>query len=268
MLQSESLYFKYKKSKLHCIKMGQGDEVLIVFHGYGERANHFKILAKKIEHKYTVYSFDLPMHGETWWKGKKIDRLVFKTITEQILKFEGKDKCSLLGVSFGARIALSILEMMSEQVSKIYLVAPDGILSSGWYKAIHRVPNSFKRLVFKFLANGSTVRLAKKWHKKGWLNHHNYRFIEVHLSNYKKRRRLLVYWLSLPSLQPDWRQVKNKLIDYSIPLKVFLATRDEVIPSAAGRIISDDVEQAEIIFMNSNHQQAFRTFLRKAEQFF
>lgn len=258
--------FKYEKSIINCLKVGNGDELLVAFHGYGDRASLFAQMVKRMPERFTLYAVDLPIHGKSEWKGKRIEGELYIWIIRQVLEVEKAIYCSLMGFSFGGRIALYLTEQVPYLVKNIYLIGPDGIVASGLYRAVQQVPEILKRLSFKLLINGQTTRLTKSLYKRGWINHHSYRFTEINFASRKKRRRLLVYWMSLRNVNPDWDKVRKKIVEHKIQMKIFLGTHDEVIPSRAGRMISDEVTDAEVVFLNANHKQLNKVFFHRAEQ--
>jgi pimeloyl-ACP methyl ester carboxylesterase len=264
---AEHISLPYGKSTFHCLKMGTGDELLLAFHGYGERCSLFRPLIRDMPERFTLYAVDLPMHGQTWWRGKRVRGEAFTWLIRKILKREDAVSCSLMGFSFGGRLALYLTEQVPHLVGNLYLIAPDGIAASGIYSYVQRVPYLVKRLTFRFLVNGPMARLATKLYSRGWLSHHNHRFVEVHFSNFRRRRRLLVYWLSLDGVTPDWEKVRMTIREHGLKVKLFLATRDEIIPSKAGKLLTEGVDSAEIIFLNANHNQVRKVFFKRASQF-
>ncbi len=264
-LSIEHIQLNVNSSKIHCIKAGRGKELLLAFHGYGERCSMFLPVANKLPERYTLYAIDLPIHGESEWKGKKIKGEIFVDIVQQILKKEKANRCSLMGFSLGGRIALYLTEKIPYLIHNIYLIAPDGIVTSSIYRNVQRVPDICKRVSFKLLVNKYSLKLAKRLHKRGWLNHHNYRFTEVHFATAKKRRRLLIYWMALDGFDPNWKKTQKLIKEHQIKMKIFLGTHDEVIPSSAGRILTEGLDNAEIVFLNSNHRMMNRVFFKRVE---
>ncbi len=246
--------------------MGKGKEVLVAFHGYGERSSLFVPIARKIPNRFTVYSVDLPMHGKSGWKGKKIDGQLFSWIIREILKREEQLFCSLMGFSYGGRLALYLTEKVPHLIQNVYLIGPDGIMASGLYRLVQKVPDPLKRMTFRFLVNAQMVRLARSFYKRGWINHHNFRFSEVNFASRQKRRRLLIYWMSMNQVDPKLERVKEKLCEHQISMRVFLGTHDEIIPSRAGRILTDDVGHVEVTFLNANHKKLNKVFFNRIEE--
>ncbi len=262
----EHINLAYGKSNIHCLKTGNGKELLVAFHGYGERCSMFLPVVRKMPERFTLYAVDLPLHGESHWKGKKIKGRDFIWILREIIKRENAVYCSVMGFSLGGRVALYLTEKIPHLIQNVYLIAPDGILSSGLYRTIQKIPDLVKRTSFRVLVNKHTAKLAKRLFNRGWLNHHNYRFSEVHFASAKKRRRLWIYWMALDDFEPEWKKTREVIIQNKIKMKIFLGTHDEVIPSKAGRILTDGVDNAEVVFISSNHRQMNRVFFKRVDE--
>lgn len=262
----EHTYFQCKESRIHALRSGTGEELLVCFHGYGERAGMFAPMLRHNTARYTCYAVDLPLHGESGWKGGALDSNFFLWLLQQIMKKEGKEHCSLMGFSFGGRVGLCLLEHAPEWVRCIYLIAPDGIASSGLYRMIQRMPHKAKSSIAKLFLRPRLPRLARRLYERGWISHHNYRFAEIHFSTPQKRRRLLLYWQAMGHLQPHWDIIQHHLKKHHIPIRIFLGTQDEVVPSKAGQLLTEGIENAEVVFLPANHKKLARMFFQYWEK--
>ena len=108
----------------------------MAFHGYGQDCRVYEGLGAALKYRYTIYSFDLFLHGE------RPEILVNQTITaahwqqsiSRFLDSHGIADFSLVGYSLGARFALTLIEPLAPQIKQLILIAPDGIKSSQWYQ--------------------------------------------------------------------------------------------------------------------------------------
>ncbi|MGB1217538.1 MAG: alpha/beta fold hydrolase [Saprospiraceae bacterium] len=263
----EHLDVQVGKSSYRYLAMGQGETLLLALHGYGERCTIFHPLGKKLPAHYRLASIDLPVHGATDWKKRRFKPKDISELLNAILTQEKREKCEVLGFSFGGRIALCMMEHCSDKISGLYLVAPDGVKVSGLYRVVQKFPDVFRRTMFRGAVNRYTLKLAETLFSRGWMNHHDFRFISSHFQKVA-RKRLFLYWMSMPFLEPDWQKAKRLIQEKNVKLDVFLATKDEVVPPAAGRMLTKDVDGANIVFLNANHHQLKRAFLKRAEEYF
>ena len=230
---AEQLQLKYKDSDIRYYKFGQGATDLICLHGYGKAAKDFLFLEKHISTLYTVYSIDLPFHGETNWK----QSLSFsdKELLDIIDLITGtKKKFSILGYSMGGRIALHLLHDHPERLNKLMLIAPDGLSVNIFYrlltqtKAGHKIFNASMKnpaWIYKLISGASKLNL----YDKSMLQLARY-----YLENENNRSLLYKRWTTMRRFKPDMRKVKQQSANYKIPVHILFGDTDYVIPFKNG----------------------------------
>jgi len=121
------------------IKYGNGEQVLIAFHGYGQEAAVYRHLGELLKSEYTIYAMELPYHS----KGVSItasepvfDEFAARALIEQLQSITQQKSLGLAGFSIGARIALSLASWFPDKVDELWLFAPDGLPVSTAYKLI------------------------------------------------------------------------------------------------------------------------------------
>ncbi|HEX8530489.1 MAG TPA: alpha/beta hydrolase, partial [Cytophagales bacterium] len=55
---------------LHFTRWGEGAQVLLAFHGFGQHRGYFESLADALGPAYTLYAFDLFFHGQSAWRAR------------------------------------------------------------------------------------------------------------------------------------------------------------------------------------------------------
>ncbi len=124
-------------TEIHFYVSGNGPRYLICFYGYGQNATVFEALATHLNDTHTLLMVDLPFHGANMhkkgfeWTIAHSNALI--SYFKQQFNFHSY---SLLAYSIGARIALSIFEQDIQAVEKLYLLAPDGVFNSRFFKFI------------------------------------------------------------------------------------------------------------------------------------
>ena len=116
----EEGFLEYGNSKVHFLKFGNGEKLLIALHGFGDHASVFLPLEPALKKDYTVYALDLPYHGQTQWQGDSFSKKNVIGLFEFILKREQKKRFDLMGFSFGGRIILSSLSELNDKIGKIF----------------------------------------------------------------------------------------------------------------------------------------------------
>lgn len=124
-------------TEIHFYLRGNAKQYLICFYGYGQNATVFDELATHLNDTHTLLIVDLPFHGPNRHKkGFEWTADHTQALTAYFKKQFNIQSYSLLAYSIGARIALSIFEQDIDAVEKIYLLAPDGVFNSRFFKFI------------------------------------------------------------------------------------------------------------------------------------
>lgn len=245
-------FIQYKNSQVEVLKFGEGDKVLIAFHGFGDKAKLFSPLTS-LSSLYTVYAVSFPYHGATNWNEGLFSRADILNIIQLILKKEGKEKFSIMGYSMGGKITLSMIPLVYQQLEKVYLLAPDGILTHRLYdvitlprwivkitKGVMRVPVLF----FSIVRFAFKVKILSKFL-------HDFTF--NHFYTKEQRKRFFNVYDSLSDFIPNHSEVQDILNQNHIPLEMIYGVRDEVIPVSGGRKFAAKVDNVQFHVMDKGH---------------
>ncbi|MDX5347193.1 MAG: alpha/beta hydrolase, partial [Hymenobacteraceae bacterium] len=87
-------FIELEKSKLHYRVYGAGSNVLLAFHGYGQESHYFQQIAKELGPEYTLYAFDLYIHGGSYLQKKHmpLTKPVLAKFIRKFLKQEQVNK--------------------------------------------------------------------------------------------------------------------------------------------------------------------------------
>lgn len=114
--------------KLHYSETGKEDgRPVVLMHGWGCNLSTVASVAKILEPGMKVYNLDLPGHGQSdepaeIWGVEKFTELV-----EKFIRLKGLKDVTLIGHSFGGRIAILLSSRNPELVKKVVLVDAAGI---------------------------------------------------------------------------------------------------------------------------------------------
>lgn len=249
----ESQVISCNDSKIHCLRFGEGDKLLIAIHGFGDRANLFEVLRPALEKKYTVVSIDLPYHGQTVWTRDQFTKRDVCAIIELILKKENKQIFSLMGYSFGGRIAQVLLFEFPKQIEKLFLLAPDG-LKTKWVTNAQYFPFWFRRLTKRLLRNPDWFfKLLKRLRKFKLISQFIHDFAFYHTRTKEGRERVFGVWFSLNEFVPNTKEVKNFIQQKKLPVALVFGKRDHIIPAKLGEEFIEDLPTARLHIVDSNH---------------
>ncbi|MCG9912326.1 MAG: alpha/beta hydrolase [Flavobacteriales bacterium] len=220
-------------------KFGNGPEVLIAFHGFGQHAGIYHVFDEILTEKYTVYSFEHFHHGRSFYppnkrKSAPFSPALFRSLIETFLNENGIEKFTLMGYSLGGKTALFTYECFSEKVNKLILLAPDGIIESGWYKFVSRNPigealyKSFIRrpdIMFGIMKGMTKVKLVSQ---------NEYKFATGQLSSDEKRKLIYYTWRSYSLLKPHISKIKTAINELKTPVFVITGKYDHVLNARIG----------------------------------
>lgn len=106
--------------------LGEGDEHVVLIHGYGGDKNSWLFVQEPLSQTRTVHALDLPGHGES---SKDVGDGSLDTLASAVLGFlaaQGIERAHLVGHSLGGAVAVVVAAREPGKVSSLTLVAPAG----------------------------------------------------------------------------------------------------------------------------------------------
>lgn len=248
-------YIQIGKEKLHYVRTGEGQRLLMAFHGYGNEAGLFLPFGRYLQKEYTLLSFDLPYHGGSKWTD---DALVKKTdfiaAIRELIQQEQVDKISLLGYSIGGRICLTIAEQLPEHIDKVLLIAPDG-LTFNWFYFFVTQTFIGKRLFRNVLTRpGRFMRITDWLRKKEYIDESRYKFAMQYIQSDANRRFLLNVWPGLRELVPNHKRLSAAIEKYRIPVNIFMGAYDRIIPPSLAKEFKKDLDTVHLHILEKGHR--------------
>jgi pyruvate dehydrogenase E2 component (dihydrolipoamide acetyltransferase) len=104
---------------------GEGDEVLVLLHGFGGDAENWRFNLDNLAEGRTVLAIDLPGHGSSTKQAGDLGGLV--TAVTDVLDARGIEKAHLAGHSMGGLVACELALSAPDRVASLALVAPVGL---------------------------------------------------------------------------------------------------------------------------------------------
>ena len=234
---------------------GEGDEVWLTFHGYGQEAEVTQHFMKTLRPNARVLSFDLPLHGKTRVKPRKA--LSVGDLAElqgKALQETGASKCSLLGFSLGGKLVLKMIELVPAKLERVVLIAPDGLKTNPLYwlvthtllgRWLFQLVIAFPQPVFVISKILAITRL---------MNPKIHEFAYSMLSSKEKRQKVLDTWMMFRHIKPPLDQVRKKIWRYKIALYIIFGKKDRVIhPKLAKKLSGENCKTAHLIMLNLGH---------------
>jgi pimeloyl-ACP methyl ester carboxylesterase len=230
-------FITFGSSRVSYSRWGNGPQLLLCFHGYGESAAGFSFLGDALGDAFTVFAIDLPFHGATDWQNGlsfNIDDLVSLL---HVMTAGQPPSASwwLMGYSMGGRIALSLMEKMPEKIQRLILVAPDGLRLNFWYwLATQTGPG---RRLFRWTIHhpGWFLATLRAGHALRLVNLSIYKFVVSYIGDAQVRQDLYSRWICLRSFRPHIDAVKTHIRRQQLPVRLLYGRYDRVIRVETGQ---------------------------------
>lgn len=246
-------FIKYGKSKVHYIRFGKGEKLLIALHGFSERANSFNALQESLSSVYIVYALDLPFHGQTEWSKETYNQEDISAVFKLILEKENQSQLDLMGYSLGGRIVQKLLFEWKEQIDKVYLIAPDGLKTKGMFNA-HLTPVWIRYFLKRLVKNPVWfINLSTRLNKWSLLDRFSSKFVLYHLKTKENRDRLFNTWISLDQFVLYPHKLKKFLAEHPIPVELYYGTKDKIIPAESGKQLSEGLSHVRLNLLEDGH---------------
>jgi pimeloyl-ACP methyl ester carboxylesterase len=247
-------YITYRQSQIFCRRIGNGPKFLLCFHGYGETSASFDVLESKLGHEYTVYAFDLPLHGKTrWQEGMACSPEMWLEIVQHCIP--DNRKVTYLGYSMGGRVALSLFQLKPELCNRLLLVAPDGLTMNTWYwlSTQTRLGNR----LFRYTANNPNwlISLMGAGKRLRLLNKSIHKIAHFYLDDDEQRSKLYERWTMMRRFKPRLDIIKDQVLSHEVKLVLLFGRFDKIILSAHGQQFIQGIEEfAQVRIINAGHQ--------------
>lgn len=241
---------------LHFQTVGHGPKPLLAFHGIGQDYRCFLPLVNVLEEKYTFYLFDLPFHGNSpAMDTEKLSMAEWKALIGAFLKTHQLQAFSVAGFSMGGKFALATVQLFPNQIESCWLLAPDGITESPWYRLATRFWVTKK--LFKFFVSnvGNLKKLANPLVKLGLVEKSAVKFAQSTLSTATQRERVYRSWVGFSTIRPNMPTVAAAILQHKIDLKLFLGKFDTLLHASYVRPLTKRLPTLQLIILPTGHHR-------------
>lgn len=258
-------YLKSKDKKLSYRVFGEGKNVVLAFHGYGQSAKDFQGAEKHFPDT-RIYAFDLFFHGESSWQPlpENFSPEEWSFILSDFLKEQNIQKFSLLAFSLGARPALASFNFFPKEVNQIILLAPDGIHINFWY----RVSTGFAPVRYLFrnsVDNPKTfLRLTRLFEKSRLVNKSLIRLAKKQMASKELRQRVYSSWMVYRQFKISHKELAQLIQKHGSKFIIIGATHDKLIPSRRLAAFSQLLPKENTVcrIENCGHYELFRRLIK------
>ena len=285
-------------SPLTFYRWGEGPEVIVALHGFGESGLSFAHWGNALPPGFTLIAPDLPLHGGSGWKEGEIftvsqlkeliERMVGAIapqgartangraavppgasataptgagITDDSAAAPGALHIILCGYSMGGRLSLQLFQDYPDLVKRLVLVAPDGLKVNFWYWLATQtgVGNRFFRYTMSH--PWWFLQGVKYLGKYGLLNKGIVKYTSRYLGEAHNRERLYTIWSCMRSFRPDLDRVKALIRAGKAPVYLIFGRFDKIIqPSQGYRFRRNTAGHCSLLELSTGHQLLFPAF--------
>lgn len=250
-----SQQIKFENHLINYHQFGDGEAIILAFHGFGLTGQSFLPLAQSLKDEYTIYSFDLFFHGKSHWDitEKQLTKNQWGSFIEFFCNKNSINRFSILAFSLGGKFALSALEFMPDRIDRIILLAPDGIQTQLWYN-LATYPlvfqNYFKSIIVRpkrfhtLLSTLNSLGLVDKGISK---------FALSQMNSIKKRRRVYYSWVVFKNLTINLKNIASLINKNEIKVDMFLGKYDKIITERGMHKLLSDLNSYNLEILDCGH---------------
>ncbi|WP_447640099.1 MULTISPECIES: alpha/beta fold hydrolase [Chitinophagaceae] len=244
-------------SRIAYYVFGQGKLPVFCLHGFSLSGDTYGALGKLCPKDKVMFALDFPLHGQTDWKEPHLtvnDLLkIFQYIVAKELEIRLTD-FELMGHSMGGRIALYIYQCFASQISKLILMAPDGLKPLMGHRILFKTklgPKVFKRIN---RSSKKIMSLASVARKMRIINRSVYNLVKSSYEDESTANLVYERLMITQDFYPDITTIKKKIIQYRTPVCLFFGKYDSIVPAALSESLKKGVEQyVHVVILESGH---------------
>jgi pimeloyl-ACP methyl ester carboxylesterase len=242
------------KAKWSYVETGEGDDLWISFHGYGQSGEVMAHFMRHFRPESRGIHFDLPHHGETHLNKESLKPAELGDLLSQVLRSENASRCSLLAFSLGGKVALKLVELMPGKIEAIILIAPDGLKINPLYRFTANT-KAGKWLYGRVIANPKRLLSATRLLANARiLDRKIEQFIFHQLGTRENRQKVYDVWRAFRLITPDLQDIRSKIHRYNINTLLVFGKHDRIIhPSLAKKLCSTDDEKMRVLLLDKAH---------------
>ncbi len=243
-------------------KVGSGPRKLILFHGFGQDASLFARHAEQLSKSHTVFSFDLFYHGRSTRPYATMSKTEWQSIFTAFLEQERLALFEVLGFSLGGRFAILTSHLFDDKITRLILLAPDGIHVSPWYRLALAFRPLFRHLMYHPTHFNSFLNTIERL---GMANQALIRFSKKELGGTKDRRRVYASWTYFRKLTLGNGKLRSHFKMTPFDTIVFLGSKDPIIPPDKVVPVLSDLPRMSVNILNSKHHQLIESAFSEIE---
>ena len=228
---------------------GDGETIILCFHGHGRSSEDFKFLSRPNR---KIISIDLFLHGDSTFDHSRIYKDLIalehvEKLLENLFLKEKIDQFHLVAYSQGGRFTLSLFPRFAERVLSLNLIAPDGMSDTNFYSWSQR--RWWARGLFKRWVNRpqELMSIAKALAQAKIIRPKIIDFLNYYTADQKRLQLAHATWRGFRKLRPSNELIKSSLIEHKTPFQLIIGKYDQIITSKSARAFLKSINQQDAL---------------------
>lgn len=236
-------------------QMGEGPEVFLVFHGFGQSHLDMLPFARLIQPGQRFLFFDLFFHGKSSWHDTSVllTKGIWSKIVQEVSTQEGFTDFHLVGYSMGGKFSLLTFELFPEQVKSLILLAPDGI-KTGLFYNLNSYPvyihPFFKGLIF---SPQRFFGIMDGLHSVGIMETSLIKFVKTQMQTRSKRAQVYLTWKVFGNIQLSLGKIIQLARTKKTPIQLFTGKYDKMVTAANLSRFSSKIPHLKAVSLPVGH---------------
>ncbi len=256
---AESQFIEINGQKIHVKKMGQGEPVFLLLHGFASSLYSWHSVMQPLSQLGTVIAYDRTGFGLSerplTWKGKSpYSSEVQVELAVALLDHFDVQKAILVGNSAGGTVAMQIALEYAQRVSALVLVDPAVYNGGGapqWMQPILASPQ-MRRLgplfARQILAHGPDL-LKLAWHNPALIPPD---ILELYQKPYQAENWDKALWEFTLASRPAG--LSKRLNELTLPILVISGDHDRIVPTQDSIRLASELPNASLeVIINTGH---------------
>lgn len=252
--------FQYGQITLSYLQWGEGEDVMLCFHGFGRSAADFELFLPLRRPNQRIIAINLLAHGSSRFASSRPYLQALKPhewieCLSVFLAEKNVHQFHLFGYSMGGRIALCTWQWMPDRVKSVVLLATDGLKKNLLYRFASGTRSG--RAMYRYCIDRpeALFRLVGLLHQIKLLPPKLFRFVHVHLDSRSKRQQVYDAWLVYRHFFPNLNQLSQIHRQNTIPVSLLFGKNDSIIrPRLARRLTSRFQTPVQVVILPSGHR--------------
>jgi pimeloyl-ACP methyl ester carboxylesterase len=252
-----SRLFLYKNSVVSYLRYGQGKDVLVAFHGYGQTASDFLYFEEVLSKHYTVLAIDFFWHGQSMWREQQdFTEDDLKQIVVGIKAQENLTalKFSICSFSMGARMARALVRSFPHRIHHLIFIAPPTFAFNRFLNFTTNTKLGLFLFQYFIKHQGSLSKWVHRLNKARILNRPVYVFTSKFIGQRNRLQKVFDTWYAQRKLTTDFDAFFALVDHHGIRTTLIAGTLDSITPpkQMAARITK--LKNGRVFLLNQHHQ--------------